>query len=391
MPDNNTHALVSAPLRILQDSVRADDEAITAEWTSDDSRTHNSMVSTAFTPLKEQANTVLEPRQAQLKLSLSSSVARPSPQIVVRRTAQKDGRARVQNEGNPLPERRAADFAGHASAQHLLVQDSCLSSKHANAVLAHHAAMHENNGRAFRTKQCASRRRLHATIAATISAALVNEMASDCAPLCQKDAADNSTARSDGTTRELAGDIIQQPAKDFAAQVPAHSSEFGRKHAHETARNRASVCSAHSAASKHAALRHCRHEDASRFEACRTRTRRQHHGPCLSASRGLLVAMALLARLCHMEAAFTPSTRAVLQGDGTAGGGGVFGCVGECGQSLSGISGSTYCDVRANGTWKSGDGTTCANADSDVPSGQGDGKYGAIGTWNVGKVTNMWN
>ena len=44
MPNNSTHALVSAPLRILQDSVRADDEAITAEWTSDDSRTHNSMV-----------------------------------------------------------------------------------------------------------------------------------------------------------------------------------------------------------------------------------------------------------------------------------------------------------------------------------------------------------
>ncbi len=86
--------------------------------------------------------------------------------------------------------------------------------------------------------------------------------------------------------------------------------------------------------------------------------------------------MALLARLCHMEAAFTPRTRAELQGDGTAGGGGVFGCVGECGQSLLTRSGYTYCHWDANGPWESGDGTTCANADSDVPSGQGDGKYG---------------
>ena len=99
MPNNNTHALVSAPLRILQDSVRADDEAITAEWTSDDSRTHNSMVSTAFTPLKEQANTVLEPRQAQLKLSLSSSVAQPTPPSVARRSAQTNANhKRIKNK-----------------------------------------------------------------------------------------------------------------------------------------------------------------------------------------------------------------------------------------------------------------------------------------------------
>ena len=102
------------------------------------------------------------------------------------------------------------------------------------------------------------------------------------------------------------------------------------------------------------------------------------------------MAMALMVRLCHMEAAFTPGTRAELQGTGTAGGGGVFGCVGECGQSLSDNLGYKYCHPFANGPWESGDGTTCANADSDVPSGQGDGKYGAIGSWNVGKVTDMY-
>ena len=90
-----------------------------------------------------------------------------------------------------------------------------------------------------------------------------------------------------------------------------------------------------------------------------------------------------------IEAAFTPTTRAKLQGDGTLGGGGVFGCVGECGESLEGSGDATYCPAIADGPWESGDGTTCANADSDVPSGQGDGKYGAIGSWNVGNVTNM--
>jgi hypothetical protein len=87
-----------------------------------------------------------------------------------------------------------------------------------------------------------------------------------------------------------------------------------------------------------------------------------------------------------MEAAFTPRTRAELQGDGTAGGGGVFGCVGACGE---GLTAGIYCHADANGLWESGDGNTCANADSDVPSGQGDGKSGAIGSWNVGKVTDM--
>ena len=395
----NTHAPVSAPPR---KHPPADERAARGvrtpscpprERASDAARTRNPLEGTSLKQVHRQTCPALAALQTTVAQSLSSSVAQPSPPHVARRSAQKEGRARVQEEGQPLPARRGADFAGHAGARHL-VHNSGLSSKH--AALVQHAA---NNGRAFRTKQCARRRRLRAGIAATISAAEVNETASDCAPLGQKDAAGNSTMRSDGITRELVEgivlesvrDTVQQPSKDFAAQVPTRSSEFGRKYAHKTVRNSVSVCSAHSAASEHAALRHCRQEDVLQaVEACRTRTRRQHHGLCLSASRGLLVAMALLVRLCHTEAAFTPRNRAELQGGGTAGGGGVFGCVGECGDNLLTHSfGYTYCYYDANGPWESGDGTTCANADSDVPSGQGDGKYGAIGSWNVGKVTDM--
>ena len=57
------------------------------------------MESTAFTPLNEQANTVLEPRQAQLKLSLSSSVAQPTPPSVARRSAQTNANhKRIKNK-----------------------------------------------------------------------------------------------------------------------------------------------------------------------------------------------------------------------------------------------------------------------------------------------------
>ena len=96
--------------------------------------------------------------------------------------------------------------------------------------------------------------------------------------------------------------------------------------------------------------------------------------------------MALMVRLCHTEAVFTPRTRAELQGDGTAGGGGVFGCVGACGRSLTvDGAGSTYC---SNGAWFSGNGV-CANADTNVPSDQGTGKYGAIGSWDISVITSL--
>jgi hypothetical protein len=120
----------------------------------------------------------------------------------------------------------------------------------------------------------------------------------------------------------------------------------------------------------------------------RARGRKNH----VFALRALFLVLPLAAvwGTLAVEAAFTPRTRAELQGDGTAGGGGVFGCVGECGQSLKESSCYAYCNWDADGPWESGDGTPCVNADSDVPSGQGDGKYGAIGSWIVSKITNMY-
>ena len=118
----------------------------------------------------------------------------------------------------------------------------------------------------------------------------------------------------------------------------------------------------------------------------------RRHRPSLPVLPTLLLAvpLAAMSKMLQVEAVFTPRNRAELQGDGTAGGGGVFGCVGACGQSLLVSSlGYTYCHYSANGPWESGDGSVCANANSDVPIGQDNGKYGAIESWNVTKVTNM--
>ena len=86
-------------------------------------------------------------------------------------------------------------------------------------------------------------------------------------------------------------------------------------------------------------------------------------------------------------AEFAPRNRQELQGDGGAEKG-VFGCIGACGISLSDSSDSAYCDSSANGPWESGNGV-CVNADSEVPSDQGTGKYGAIESWDVSRVQNM--
>ena len=102
-------------------------------------------------------------------------------------------------------------------------------------------------------------------------------------------------------------------------------------------------------------------------------------------SRTLVLAVPLL--LGGVEAEFAPRNREELQGDGGAEKG-VFGCVGACGQSLSGSGGSTYCQYDVNGPWESGNGV-CANADSNVPSDQGTGKYGAIESWDVSRVQSM--
>ena len=87
------------------------------------------------------------------------------------------------------------------------------------------------------------------------------------------------------------------------------------------------------------------------------------------------------------DAAFTPNSRFKLQGDGGSTLG-VFGCVGSCGGSLStSPTGYTYCS--SSGNWRSGAGNPCTNADTDVPSGQGTGKYETIGSWDVSKINNM--
>ena len=71
-----------------------------------------------------------------------------------------------------------------------------------------------------------------------------------------------------------------------------------------------------------------------------------------------------------------------------SGTGGVFGCVGACGQALTGAV-HTNCPMGANGPWESGTGVVCVNANNDVPNGQGTGKYGEIGSWNVSSVESM--
>ena len=102
----------------------------------------------------------------------------------------------------------------------------------------------------------------------------------------------------------------------------------------------------------------------------------------------LAVPLASMWRTLGVEAVFAPGNRAELQGDGGAELG-VFGCVGECGEGLKHAGEAySYCSSDANGPWESGDGA-CVNADKDVPSGQGTGKYGAIGTWDVSEVESM--
>jgi hypothetical protein len=206
------------------------------------------------------------------------------------------------------------------------------------------------------------------------------------APTRQKDI---MAGKSGGITREHVEDMVQQhakdmdkqPAIDFAAQVPAHSSEFGRKCACKVVRNSVGVRLAHSA--EHAPTR--QKSVASKSGEWARASRK----PCLSASRGLLVATALMMRLCHMDAAFTPRNRAELQGDGQSTAG-VFGCVGSCGQSfLSGSGEYTHCSSSANGPWESGSGSPCNNADVLVPVGQGSGTYGALGDWDVSSVQDM--
>ena len=119
---------------------------------------------------------------------------------------------------------------------------------------------------------------------------------------------------------------------------------------------------------------------------------RRQRRPGLSVLRTIMllaVPLAEMRKMLRVGAVFTPTNRAELQGDGSVGGGGVFGCVGACGRSLSGSGEGTYCIWSADGPWESGTGSVCVNANNNVPSGQGNGKYGTIASWSVGAVTNM--
>ena len=102
----------------------------------------------------------------------------------------------------------------------------------------------------------------------------------------------------------------------------------------------------------------------------------------------LLALLALRMRALELgaEAVFAPRTTAELKP--VSGTGGVFGCVGACGQALTGAV-HTKCPMDANGPWESGTGVVCVNANNDVPNGQGTGKYGEIGLWNVSSVESM--
>ena len=77
----------------------------------------------------------------------------------------------------------------------------------------------------------------------------------------------------------------------------------------------------------------------------------------------------------------------VLPGTGTSDGGGVFQCVGACGQGLTNAgTGDSLC---YSGSWTTGNGHCTTYAAMSVPSGQGDGTHGAIGSWDVSNVQSM--
>jgi hypothetical protein len=105
----------------------------------------------------------------------------------------------------------------------------------------------------------------------------------------------------------------------------------------------------------------------------------------------VLLVVALLVMGGEMaEAVFVPRNRTELQGTGISDGGGVFQCVGECGQSLIDVgTGDSFCFSFANGPWESGSGACTTYAAMSVPSGQGDGTHGAIGSWDVSNVKSM--
>ena len=82
----------------------------------------------------------------------------------------------------------------------------------------------------------------------------------------------------------------------------------------------------------------------------------------------------------NVEAAFTPPDKGAAQGA-------ALGCVGSCEDFRVSSKYSPckdYCDT--SGPWESGTGRPCLNADVDVPSGHGTGKYGQPDSWDVSKI-----
>ena len=180
----HTHALVStSPRKHPPADERAaegpDADLPAAERASDAARTRPPLEGTSLKQVNRQTCPALAALQTTVAQPLSPSVAQPLPPSVARRSARKEGRTRVQNAFKPLPANRGAALRGHAGARHVCAHNSGLSSKHAALRLTQHA----NKGRAFQqAKRRASRRRLQAAIAVTVSAAAVNETAAAFAP-----------------------------------------------------------------------------------------------------------------------------------------------------------------------------------------------------------------
>ena len=104
-------------------------------------------------------------------------------------------------------------------------------------------------------------------------------------------------------------------------------------------------------------------------------------------------AMALLVQLCHTGGGVYAEDQGGAAGDGTAGGGACSGASERAGRALARrVMVTHHCHVNdANGPWEITACTTCANADSDVPSGQGDGKYGDISCMGCRECHQIWD
>jgi surface protein len=99
----------------------------------------------------------------------------------------------------------------------------------------------------------------------------------------------------------------------------------------------------------------------------------------------MLVGLTLLAAHGLVDAVFAPGTRAELKKI-------AFEFLGNCGQDLFNFYGKPdvqFC-LYENGPWASGTGIyKYAQYNIPVPTGQGTGTFGVIGSWHVSRVSNM--